>query len=114
MELCLPVVIFDRQGIVAIFVRSLSDQELPLSPVLQQREREKHCKLWSIQYMRERPKYVDLRFTVEPINKGHFRDQSLCPLWRGCPLSEVIFYRVCKLSACPLLGGLSSFGASFI
>ena len=37
----------------------------------------------------------------------------------GCPLPEVIFYRVRNNytrvpSACPMLGGLSSFGVSFI
>ena len=28
---------------------------------------------------------------VEPLNK----DKPFCPLQRGCPLSEVVFYRVC-------------------
>ena len=77
--------------------------------------------------------------TVKPPNSGHHWDSEICPLKRGCPLSEVILYRVCileyigcvlcwevcPLSECPfrcvytrvhwvspLLGGLSSFGVS--
>ena len=39
---------------------------------------------------------------MEPLSKGYLQDQPFCPLWRGCPLSEVIFYRVC------------TFGLSFV
>ena len=33
--------------------------------------------------------------TVEPPNKGHALDPALCPLYGGCPLSEVILHKVC-------------------
>ena len=32
---------------------------------------------------------------VEPLNKDIFGTSCFFPLQRGCPLSEVIFYRVC-------------------
>ena len=35
--------------------------------------------------------------TVKPPNSGHHWDSEICPLKRGCPLSEVILYRVCVL-----------------
>ena len=54
--------------------------------------------------------------TMESPNSGHHWDPPVCPLKRGCPLSEIILYRVCILLilVCPLLGGLSSFRESFI
>ena len=52
---------------------------------------------------------------VKPPNSGHHWDPAFCPLYRGCPLSEVILYRVCILHLlCPLLGDLSSIGVSSI
>ena len=44
---------------------------------------------------------------------GHLWDQPFCPLYRGCPLSEVIFYRVC-IHEYFIDWRLSSFGMSFI
>ena len=61
--------------------------------------------------------------TVEPLNEDTFRTSRF-----GCPLLGVIFYRVCiheyfrlvlfwevcPLLECPLLGSVSSFRVSFI
>ena len=58
--------------------------------------------------------YKVFNYTVEPPYSGHTWDPAFCPLWRGCPLSEVSFHRVGVLSVCPLSRGLSSLGVSFI
>ncbi len=47
--------------------------------------------------MRSRQNVQSTINTVEPPNNGHIPDPASCPLLRGCPLSEVIFYRVCIL-----------------
>ena len=54
---------------------------------------------------------------MEPLNKDTFGTSHFVLLYRGCPLSEVIFYRMCTqeyFRLVLLLGGLSSFRVSFI